>query len=1051
MGRCRVRMVLAGAGAAVCAAPLAVIGGAQAGAVPAGIVVAPAGGWGKAIEASGTAALHRGSEALVTSRLASGSSAYDWPELHRDPQLGGYAANGTVSTANAGSLGVRWAVDLYSATLDSPVIAYDSSLHETVAYVGTDQGNFYAINLATGAIVWADNLSGPVRSSPLVSDGAVWVGTVSSPTIYKLNASTGAIECSQKATAPLLSSPVAATPPGGTASVYFATDDVFSISAATCAVQWTFSGGTTGTWDPLAYVVDATGEPLVLFGSDDPTDTAYAADAVTGAEVWHYKTAKGHDFDIGSGLTISVPGVNGFADGVAYVPGKDGFVYALDLATGAVLWTASLGSSGGEPNESLSTAALDGTNLVVGDAIGVEDLNAMTGALVWSYHTPTTSKIVPPGSSEVISSPAISGSAGHEVVAFGDLGGAFRVLSLATGAQVYDYRTGSWLSGSPAISKGDILVGSSDGFLYDFSAGSGNARPVAAITSPAFRSTVANPRGHLRVLGTASDSAGVVAVVTAIRQGGSSGKWWDTRTSKWSTTPVTERAILTTPRATSTTWSVSFPVPSSGNAYRVDAYAVSANGPATVPAAVDEFFVRPKRSGPTLGLSPEFVGPGGSVSISGTGFGPREKTTVSLLTTVVGHVTSRADGSLPAFKVTIPSTAEFGPTALMATSTGAAIKKAAAGIFITDSWPQLGDGPEHAGFEANDPIITNTVDPGQNVLLDPGWHFSASAALTSPAVADQVVYVGDQSGILHAVRAHNGTQLWRWRTPHGVAITGSPAVDSAKALVLVGGANGTLYAISTSGARAGKLSWSARIGKGDVQSPLLAGTDVYVAATGGQVAALSKSTGSRVWLTTVAGVSAAPAFNWSGHALLVPTNTSLTALNASTGHSLWTFSVTKPTSPVVSADVAYVGSTDHHVYAVSETTGQQIWTFATGGAIQDSGALISSNRTQGTERLYIGSADGNLYSLNAATGAELTDYSYPLGASVTGVAIAGSAVLVTTSSGLVGCLRTYGSLAWEYATDGRLLRPPAVVDGTFFAAGLGGTLWAFTPYGAAPQ
>jgi hypothetical protein len=70
---------------------------------------------------------------------------------------------------------------------------------------------------------------------------------------------------------------------------------------------------------------------------------------------------------------------------------------------------------------------------------------------------------------------------------------------------------------------------------------------------------------------------------------------------------------------------------------------------------------------------------------------------------------------------------------------------------------------------------------------------------------------------------------------------------------------------------------------------------------------------------------------------------------------------------------------------------------------------------------------------------------------VTGVAIAGNAILATTSSGLLEGVRTFGSIVWGYATRGRLLRPPALVDGTFFAAGLGGTLWAFTPYGAPPQ
>jgi outer membrane protein assembly factor BamB len=984
----------------------------------------------------------------TTSRFAAGSSADDWPELHRDAQLRGYAANGTTSTANAGSLGVHRATDLYSAILDSPVVAYDSSLNETLAYVGTDQGTFYAINTATGAIVWSADLSGAVRASPLVSDGAVWVGTVYNPTIYKLNASTGAIECSHTAPTALWSSPVAATPPGGTASVYFAATHVFSVSAATCAIQWTFAGGNTGTWDPLAYTVDGAGKPLIVFGSNDPADTAYAADAVTGAVVWSYKTANGGDFDIGSGLTISAPGVNGFADGVVYVPEKDGSVYALNLATGALLWTASLGSRGGVPNESLSTAALDGTNLVVGDAVGVADLNAITGARVWTYQTPRNSAIVPPGPSEVISSPAISGPAGQEVVAFGDLGGAFRVLSLATGAQVYRYQTGSWAAGGPAVSGGDILIGSADGFLYDFSAGSGNTRPATAITSPASRSTVANPGGNFTVDGTASNSAGVAAVVTAVRQGGSGGAWWDAATSSWSATPVKERATLAAPGATSTGWSVSFPVPPSGDAYRVDAYAVSVNGPATVPAADDEFFVSPEPGGPSLSLSRSFAGAGGPVSVSGTGFGPSEKITVSLANAVVGQATSLADGSLPAFKVIIPGTADFGLTALLAT--GATSEKAAAArIFVTNNWSQLGGGPGHVGFEANDLVIEDTVDPGQDLLLYPGWHFSAGAALTAPAVADQVAYVGDQSGTLHAVQVEDGTQLWSWHTPDGAAVTGSPAADPAAGLVFVGAADGTLYAVSTSGPSAGTLAWSATIGTGDVQSPVLAGTDVYAAAAGGQVAALSETTGSSVWSAHVAGVSGAPALGSSGHTLVIPTNASVAAFNTVTGARLWSFPVTAPTSPLVQAGVVYVGSSDHHVYGVSAANGQQIWSLATGGAIHDSGALISSAKTGDVTRLYIGSDDGLLYSINASTGKKLA--SYPLGANVTGVAIVGNAILVTTSSGLVECVRTFGSIVWDYAAGSKRLSPPALADGTFFAGGAGGTLWAFTPYGAPPQ
>ena len=580
-------------------------------------------------------------------RPADGSSAFDWPELHLNPQLGGYAANGTVSTANAAGLGVHWATDLYAAVLDSPAVAYDSSTGQTLGYVGTDSGDFFAIDMATGNIVWSTQLSGAVQASPVVSNGAVWVGTRTNPTIYKLDATTGAIDCSQAfAGGMLFSSPVAATPPGGTASVYFADlasgnadGKVLSISAATCATQWNFHSYqlSSSSWDPLTYAIDATGEPLVLFGSADPDDAAYAVDAVTGKKVWRFMTAGTGDDDVGSGLTVSPPGVNGFADGAVYVPGKDGFVYALDLTTGTQIWKASLGSFGGAANESLSTAALDGINLVVGDAIGVIDFNAVTGTSIWKYQDPTTSQISPPGPSEVISSPDISGPAGQEVVTFTDLSGAFRVLSLATGTQLYQYQTGSWISASPAVSNGDILFGSSDGFLYDMEAGAGNDAPTTAITSPALGATVANPGGNQTVTGTAADSAGVAGVVVAVRQGGPGGMWWDVATSTWSATPVTEPATLASPGATSTGWSVSFPVPASGDAYRVDAYAVSADGPSARPAADDEFFVSPAAGEPTLSLSPGFAAPAATVSVSGSGFSPGETVTISLLGTVLAR------------------------------------------------------------------------------------------------------------------------------------------------------------------------------------------------------------------------------------------------------------------------------------------------------------------------------------------------------------------------------------------------------------------------------
>jgi len=98
--------------------------------------------------------------------------------------------------------------------------------------------------------------------------------------------------------------------------------------------------------------------------------------------------------------------------------------------------------------------------------------------------------------------------------------------------------------------------------------------------------------------------------------------------------------------------------------------------------------------------------------------------------------------------------------------------------------------------------------------------------------------------------------------------------------------------------------------------------------------------------------------------------------------------------------------------------------------------------------LYVSSADGYLYFLSPSTGAVL--HRVNLGASASGLAFAGN-VIVAAASGLVEGVRTYPELVWTYGLSDGTMPPPALVNGTVFAAGQNGTLWAFTPYGAPPQ
>ena len=59
-----------------------------------------------------------------------------------------------------------------------------------VVYVGSDDGNVYALNAATGAKLWSYTTGYVVTSSPAVANGVVYVGS-GDGNVYALNATTG--------------------------------------------------------------------------------------------------------------------------------------------------------------------------------------------------------------------------------------------------------------------------------------------------------------------------------------------------------------------------------------------------------------------------------------------------------------------------------------------------------------------------------------------------------------------------------------------------------------------------------------------------------------------------------------------------------------------------------------------------------------------------------------------------------------------------------------------------------------------------------------------
>ncbi len=960
------------------------------------------------------------------------------------------AADPRLAASKDGALGVKWMSPLRSADLGSPVTAYNTQLNKTLVYVGDERGDVIAYDETNGATVWSTSIGfgDSERATPMVAaDGSVWVATAYSSSLIKLDASDGKVLCSVKETVSFDASPMLARPPGGEPTIYIATNHLPLLSGPTIAVResncktiWTFKKylQLSGAWATTTYGVDKNGRGLVFEGTADPDSTLYALDAKTGTLVWDYSVLNPPvgASDIGAAATVSLPGNNGFADGVVYLASKYGIMYALDLTTGTLLWQYNFNKVAGVTEGGRSSSALSGNALVFGMANGVFALDAIKGTLLWHYIDPTKS--------EVISSPAILGPAGDQAVVFGDVAGTFHALRLTDGTQLYSYQTGGYITSSPASINGDILIDSTDGFLYAFTPGGGNTAPGStAVVSPTQGSSVANPNGNVVVSGTAQDNAGLSSVVVSVQSGGQTGPWYNAGTGTWGP-GVVDNAVVIKGTPKSANWTFSFPVPAAGATYQVFANAVDALGQADRTGAQPTFSVMPSTTQPTLTVSAVFVAPGSSLSVAANAFEPGEKVFFSLFGQRVATGTADSTGSVPALPVTVPVGGTFGLTPLTAIGKKSG-KTTTAALDITNAWSAADYDADRTSYEPNDDVLLRTLQATKNGYVARAWFFNTGAAVNaSPAIAAGDAFVGNDAGEMSAVDTISGAPLWTYTTPTKKPIHASPAVDVNAGNLVFGSDDGTLYTLALA---SGKLVGSLAL-NGIPTAPGIANGQIYVGTDAGTIADINEITGAVVWsVTLTAAIHTPPAID-AGTGIVVTGDDSgaITALNAKTGATVWTVKTQKAVTaaPAIDGGVVYAGSTDGNLYALDLASGARVFTFKAGAPILAGPALPP-------DQIVLGTGNGTLYDLTRTNGA-ITLENVTSKAPIVGVGAANGVPLATTSTGgLIAAKIDQGlRFVYTYQTGSGLSTAPTVIDGTVYVGAQDGGLYAFTPYGFAP-
>jgi len=164
-------------------------------------------------------------------------------------------------------------------------------------------------------------------------------------------------------------------------------------------------------------------------------------------------------------------------------------------------------------------------------------------------------------------------------------------------------------------------------------------------------------------------------------------------------------------------------------------------------------------------------------------------------------------------------------------------------------------------------------------------------------------------------------------------------------------------------------------------------------------------------------------------------------------------------SPAVSGDLVFVGSTDQGLYAVERATGAQRWRFATEGAIASSPAVANG-------LVYVSSADGNVYAVEAATGTKRWQFATrgerrftapgihgavprtermpdPFDVFLSSPTIVGNTLYIGSGDQHVYALDALtGAKQWEFAAGDVIHAAPAVVNGVVYVGSWDRNLYA---------
>ncbi len=330
------------------------------------------------------------------------------------------------------------------------------------------------------------------------------------------------------------------------------------------------------------------------------------------------------------------------------------------------------------------------------------------------------------------------------------------------------------------------------------------------------------------------------------------------------------------------------------------------------------------------------------------------------------------------------------------------------------------------------------------------WKFKSGSTITSkPAVTGNSIFVGDGSGILHALELQNGTPLWRFAT-HG-AIHSSPT--QCYNVVLFGSTDSNFYSLDIkTGAEVWRLKTNAPI----VSSPSTPSfpcwqvkshnfqrgrqsPHVYFGGGDHTFRAVNSTTGKVVWrFENIGGFVETTPLRYDGKVIFGAWDGYLYALNEMDGTLAWKWkgeqegSLLSPAActPVGAKGKVFIAAPDRKLTALDAKTGEIVWRTS---MFQVRESLGKSESTQ-EYKFYIRTLRDSILALSSYTNEPdirwVTNAGFGYDHNSAQLMERDGTLFYGTRNGLLIALNARnGAIKWQHKTGVALLNTVAPVDG----------------------